>query len=255
MPRGTDRYDEAVRQGRLWEPHTAGLQPVAYINFNRPETLSFGTGIATARSLGGGVSFTQATGTQQLTLTTVNGSVRVASAVAASQQRLETASTGITSAAFTICGLARYTPGGTAGRVFTGSTANTLWGFHGGVAERWYDTDEFLVAGSTSDVEWHVIVCRSTASGVASMRNNGAPAINSVVGTQSYTGSGGFHVGGGSPFSEYSDCQIFAFAVFNSALSDSDIERIEGQWMWEARLLDLLSASHPFKNRPPLIGG
>lgn len=255
MPRGIDLYDEARIQGRLWEPHKAGLAPVAYVNFNRPETLSFGTGIATARSLGGGLSFTQATSAWQPTLTTVNGSVCVANTVAAATQILGTAATGITSAAFTVCGLARYKPGGTIGRIFAGSTANTMWGFHEGAAERWYDTDEFLVHSLVVDAEWHVIVCRSTASGVPSVRNNGAPAVSTVSGTQSYTGAGGFNIGGDTLFGEYSDCQIFAFAVFNSALSASDIERIEGQWMWEARLAALLPAAHPFKNRPPLIGG
>jgi hypothetical protein len=140
-------------------------------------------------------------------------------------------------------------------RIFGSASANQLWGWWNGSWGSWYDGAGFLnggVAGETSPYVWRLIVCRSNSAGVPDLTVNG----------QSYACSGtvanappDFQLNGyQNSASETSDCEIFAFAAFNSYVPDSVINKVGGAWMWELGVQENLVASHPYRNRPPLIG-
>src|SRR5215207_1795508 len=117
----------------------------------------------------------------------------------------------------------------------------------------WFDGSTFIANGGVADTAgtWRIVVCRANA-GVPTMRENGqaVTTTGTVVSTSFAFELNAF---GGS---EFTNCEVFAVAAWSGvALSNADIERVEGALAWEAGLVaETLPASHPYRNAPPLIG-
>lgn len=250
MPRGTGRYDEARLQGRLWDLTNAAKPPGIYINTNRLTTCVPGTsgGIQTLTnlgSLGSNGSFTQGTASSQPTPNILNGNRRTA--LFTTTQNQSNLGSALSSVSYTIMILARFTPGGTQGRIMSGSVG--LYGHWHGQHGTWFDGTTFLRTGPTtgSDGVWHLIVMVSNG-GTPSMREDGAD-LTGVSGTvAAYPTSFSLNV------TESSACEVAAFAVVDGVWGTNDIYRAEGALLWEFGLQGSLAAAHPFANRPPLIG-
>src|SRR5215207_171935 len=144
MPRGVDRYDEALRQARLFDILT--LKPRAYVNFNRLGSLDFATGISTARNLAGvsGLDPANSTGSAQPTRTLL-GKRATAVFTTAGSQTLRSPGLWVSATnTYTIIGLARLSPSNAAlGRIFSVDSAvgsaNLLFGWWQSQNAMWFD--------------------------------------------------------------------------------------------------------------------
>jgi len=250
MPRGTSPLDEARLQGRLWTP---GALLTTYVNTNRLDTLEFGTGVSRIKNLGTNGStadLTQSTGSAQPTLSRLATGQTVLTLTPSQHisQASNTAGAPTSNGTHTVFGVARLADAGTTARIISSPQINWLLGWWSNQRE-WYD-GSFLATPRLNpwDRNWHVIVCRATA-GTPLWRDNGVQL--GVSGTVT-NGPGSLGFNG---HSERSDCIVAALGCTPNALSLGDIERIEGALMWEFGLQARLAASHPYRNRPPLIGG
>jgi hypothetical protein len=263
MPRGTSRYDEAQLQRRLFDATNTALFPATYVNFNRRDSLTITSGtITNARNFGkGGDSFSSnavSGGSQPYPpLAILANNVSVASFTSGMTLAQPTTS-GLNNSdpTYTIISLARIKSGAASShRVVQGGLgSNFVLGFYNTQWDVWYDSTGFRqTAGFTvTNGEFHLTTLRSSASYVPLIRGNGV--VRASSGTV-----------GGAPatlgintdnFGERSDCEVFAIAAWYGALSDTDIYKVEGAFAWESGQQDIvLPISHPYKNRPPTIGG
>jgi len=258
MPRGINRYDEARLQGRLWELALGDIAPPSiYVNFNRPATISGSSGVidklANMGALGTAGDFTSIGGLRPSLL---NQWGVTFGKFTTAPLWMSTTGTGLGGTNYTIMGLARITPGSTnKARVFSCNGVNHLWGWWNGGKEQWFDTITFITNNSNPETAgvWRLVVCRVSSASVGDMTSNGVPiTVGSSISTNAPFN---FELNGSNGGSECSDCEIFSFATFNQRLNDVAVARIQGAWAWEAGLVEqVLPASHPFRNRPPLIG-
>jgi hypothetical protein len=107
------------------------------------------------------------------------------------------------------------------------------------------------------------IMCGTIGNGFINTWGNGA-ADGTVSGTwtqRTNLGSGNFDIGSGVRFNRWTNWRIREAIIFTGiTLNSAFRERMEGYMAWRAAsfgditALNNLPASHPFRNRPPLIG-
>jgi hypothetical protein len=252
MPRGTSPLDEARLQGRLWTPELARF--TTYATTARRDALTFATGVSVWRNLGtqGATGdLTQATGSAQPDIEYLpNGRLVLSFSTSKSiAQATNTAGVGTGTSSHSLAILAAMKPSGTRARIWAanGSGHNYLFGWWSGNKGRWFDHVAFRVSGGADDRQWHIFTA-SVTSGTGLMREDGA-----VIGSGLTISNGPREVTVGVV--EPSDCFVAAVAVAPTAFSTHDLERLEGAWMWEFGLQTRLIGTHPYRNRPPLIGG
>lgn len=255
MPRGTDRYDEALKQGRLWTPAELRANGKLYSWFDIAD-------LSTVITASGKVS----------QWSDKSGFARhAANATGATQPNLVSQNRGLIFASGTneLLGVTAFPTTWEASVVGTphSSTASyrtvffQLPGYHtmtlpaGGNSFGLYDGAD-KVAGSLTWVgvgQAHVRVNSATSVDfgrdgsalVSPTGENGQFQITQVGGNQSATQTFG---------------TLNEIVVTSLGLTDQERYRLEGYnaWKWTklgiGDLLGNLSASHLFKNRPPLIG-
>jgi hypothetical protein len=133
---------------------------------------------------------------------------------------------------------------------FTNDTTNT---------QRYYDgTGALTFATGTTN-----ILCGHVGNGFINTWGNGA-VDGSLSGTwtqRTNLGSGNVEVGSDARFGRWTNWRIREAIIFTGAsLTTAFRQRMEGYMAWRAAsfgditALNNLPASHPFRNRPPLIG-
>lgn len=255
MARAYGPLEAAIQQRSLWSPERLGPTLTTYVNANRPHTITMATGVSTLRNLGSNGStgnFTQGTGAAQPTISRLSGGQAMLSFTTSQNLGQASGSSGVSTGAttYTLAVLARMQASGTRRRIFASIEQVFIVGWHGGNKNILYVPYGFNAAGTADDREWHVYVFRNTAT-TPLLRGDGA--------TITTTGTAGSGPGGlqfnGAASGETSDCDVAAAMAADTALSQQDIERLEGAWMWEFGLQSRLAVSHPYRASPPLIGG
>jgi hypothetical protein len=258
MPRGTSRYDEARLQGRLFDAIHTATRPATYINFNRRESLSISSGlISSARNLGtsGDPFSSSGSGTYPPLGVLPNGTT--VGSFTTTTTLCQATSSGLNNSdpTYTIINLARIKAGNSGLRVVQGGMGtNFVFGFYSTQWDVFYDGNfhQSTLRSETSG-EFHLTTIRSSAAYVADMRSNGVAISVNATAVGSAPTTLGINT---DAFGEHSNCEVFALAAWYGALSNSDINKVEGAFAWEAGLQDsVLPAGHPYKNRPPTIGG
>lgn len=263
MPRGTSPYDEARLQGRLWAP--ASLAPSHWYSLNRGGSIGFGTGIASLGDLSGnGNTLSQATGTAQPAYVT-NAWQQFAAARfdGSNDVMVASAATGITNTTQFLVG--KINAGGASedlmlgygkatdtarGRWFYRTPNGTRLGFACWAADLGQSASTSLDIGGGYRV-WGV---RQTGNALV-LSVDGAEESNTISGTPLATITAQWHLGGLTNSANYfTNFDVLETIAFPVSMSLTDMRNVIGSLAWFYGLQNQLPASHPFRNRPPLIG-
>lgn len=254
MPRGTDRYDEAARQGRLWTPNELrGAGKLARWYKAIEVDCDGSAGISPFRDLSGrGSNATQATAGSRPVFTV--GSYRRPYALYATTERYNSFSS--------------VTYGGANGVSWAGvafwstSNSNTIIGGSGSgqLQLRFESTGQVgllrraqaNLATSTASLAVNtlgIVGCDVSTSSSAVWLNGVATATATDPGVS----DGGSNIGTGSG-SEFLRGGVFEVLCSEKRWGQLERFLVDGYLAWQNYLVGSLPSSHPFKNRPPLIG-
>jgi hypothetical protein len=259
MPRGLSDYDSAVIQGRLWTPEV--LRPAGWWDAADISTMSFATGVSELRDKSGnGRHATQSTPANQPTLVSVSQNGRSALSFDGSNDTLSLNAAAVT-ASMALAAAVRpaVTGGGTAYRGITatdtssgsGSSLNANNGTSGPNSDRWgtWETSNNSANSQLQANVSYILIMDGLDSG--SFWRDGA-SDGSYAATQGQPSLS--HIGGapgGVPQQQFNG---LIFEVFWIPVALSYVQRValEGYLSWKWAIP--LAASHPYANRPPLIG-
>lgn len=272
MPRSLNPYDEAGLQSRLWTPDV--LRPALWLDAADPSTITVATGISEWRDKSGnGRHFTQTTTASQpdLSMGTFNGAncVRFDGVNDVLGRAPEAWAFEYPIAHFCVFRARSFVPaysalidfytsnaGNTAGwtsliksngrsSVYTAST----------VGQPNYDGTGAATYAANTFYVWSSVVGNGDV--IQSWQNGRLDASFSSAWTpRTNMGASNFTVGASAVFGRYTDWDIAAIIVLNlssfAGRASYIRQRVEGYLAWAKGIS--LDASHPFCNRPPLIG-
>lgn len=266
MPRGTDRYDEARLQGRLWTPDqqasivgcwdasdlstltmtTGNLVTGFASKYKNANTLTAATTARptwsiSARNGRPGITFNGSTtvlknasstgvptGTDAITLIAVGYANTTGQAVGAIG--IGTKSTGA------LRGVGKATQS-----TYSNVAIAQIYGTDILSTNAWYQTDAIVSGIFPSGSSPTVVVSVNGVDASASV------SVNSIGSTA--IGIGGYPTGTYFYTGIIQEC-----LMFSEALSSYSRRLVEGYAAWKWGIVNRLSYDHPFKNRPPLIG-
>lgn len=258
MPRGVSLYDEARLQQRLWTPGLDVIRTGLWLNANTRITVVSGA-VSQWNDTGDKWSFTQSNASLRplYSSTGWNGTPAV-NVTAANQVLVGTATfTPLVGASgFTTFALARHTATGwlwEQGNVTPGARhgfaiiSNTLYGVINAEA-----TTGAIPAATNNLLVWRFDGAAATKS---TLRLNGANlASGGITATATTTNAGALNIGFGVDPNTFLGFMP-ELMILPYAADDALIQKIEGFLAWQGgQRFQSLSASHPFANRPPLIG-
>ena len=260
MPRGTDRYDEARLQGRLWTPKVwrGDLKLVAWWDFsNENGGLTIATGLSNAVDLSGrGNTLTQATGTSQPAYSPTGWTGGAKGAITPdggdtlifTNGLLYNSTTGLSAAVIaynnasgTRTIFSRPSGPGTGMLRFTGTTVELVRNFQAALLAT--ATGSCPIGVRIVGCDFQSNSCVAWIDGV-STSNSTDPGFSTNI--ECFFIDNGANPFSGGPVGE---------ALFGlSRWTVRDRTLVDGYLAWKWRQVSNLVASHPFKNRPPLIG-
>lgn len=280
MPRGVSRLDEAMLQGRLWTPDL--LRPAIWLDSSDISTLSIiGTGISQWRDKSGNnnhyaQSNTALRPTYEYTVPDTTGTIIGIPQLGVRFQNVGTTRQWMDTTSFTYTGNQmqmfsvhrNVSVAGTPyryGRIFSfslnssaqdfnnndgllltyGITANQISLFRAGTS---------IVTSSESTNNLWIIANARRSAGTGRIAINGGSYIIGVTATANHN-IGYSRIGNDNSATDSGmNGWICENILYTSLLSDTQCSLIEGYLAWKWGLQNLLIASHPFRNRPPLIG-
>lgn len=262
MPRGTDRYDEARHQGRLWTPQALRAKMALWHDYSDLNTVAAsGTQITsvTDKSGNGRTGTPQAVGGR-------DPGFQIAGWKSVSRNRPAIICTAAQIDNMEFTGITYSGAAGLSVHFVMNNTAaagvRTLISGTTGAFELAIDANQKITPTRTSQA----VIATSTAAlatgygqvgmdcatnrcdmwlngALEATANNGAFTANAVrYGCQGQVGSNCW------------DSYIGEALVFTTILSLAETYKVTGCNAWKWGAVDKLPASHPFKNRPPLIG-
>lgn len=275
MPRGVNRYDEAQLQGRLWTPDL--LQPNLSFWQDAADlsTITIATGVSEWRDKSGnGRHFTQATGTNQPSYSDTGFLGRPGITFDGSNDnlRLTGISSQITNQTHGVYWVFRRISGNAGGSGYNPTisirTANNAdagalhyvkntggfgasYPYYGQPTNTSYDlTSGTAYNNSTAYVMSFQANAPSAATAWSVHRNGTLEANTNTIGTPN-TNNDGYILAHQVTPARYLNC-VFGEVLMVQNTNARLRQIVEGYlaWKWDA----LLAATHPFANRPPLIG-
>lgn len=257
MPRGTDRWDEAIRQGRLWTP--TQLRPENVLRWwdaGDIQTISAASGLATqVRDKSGRANHLAASGTEATwSASTWNGQ-RPALTTAGSK--------------FYTIGTSLAYAGATGRTIFaaiqqngTASVRTIMGGIAGSIQFRLEAAHQVrLVRTSqlgifTSSIAlatgYHVVGVQ-VATSLSNIITNGTFETNATDGAYTVNNIEVLR-SAAAPGTEDFLGVCGEIIDLDGVLTTRPRQLVEGYMAWKWDTVSRLPASHPFKNRPPLIG-
>lgn len=257
MPRGLNPYDDAQLQRRLWTPDLGIIRRGLNLDAQKRVTVVSGA-VSQWDDSEGLWSFTQS-----------NSGIRP---VYQATGWNNTPAIGFTAAAQRLVGSASFSPLSTvaAFTAFTviNQTATGWFWEHGplspsartGLVIIGADLLAVINAGTTGTtlatstkyiISWRFDGGASTKS---ILRVNGALAASGGITATATTSTGALFVGFGADPNTFKG-NMRDLIILPYAATDRQIELMEGYLFWKnGRLVEIPLASHPFRNRPPLIG-
>jgi hypothetical protein len=265
MPRGVSISDEARLQGRLWSPIL--VQPAVWLDASDISTISVATGVSEWRDKSGNARHvSQGASARQPSIATFNGLNAVN--FDGVNDVLDNA-TSITSGTYTgsfntFYVATRNSVGG--GTILTERTTyplgSVMFGSAAGVNYISSNGIDIKSNHTISNTSYNTL---STAGAIAvhehfpAVRDNfwlNGQSQTVLLGTATnITGTGGLRIGGREAVvGFYWSGLIMEVIVTLTPLTTIQRQQIEGSLAWKWGLQNTLIASHPFRNRPPLIG-
>lgn len=267
MPRGYNQIDEAQLQGRLWTPTL--VRPALWLDAADISTITIATGVSQWRDKSGNAkNVSQATIANQPALTTFNGLNAIS--FNGTSNFLRNTTTGITSGTYTgefnvFSVVSRTT--GSGGAILT-ERDTSLVGTHlwlGKFSPAYYLSSDGANNSSNHEISAASYALLSTSGGILSHQHvpakrdnlwlNGS-SISVITGTASnITGTAGFTIGAReSMVGQFWAGNICEIIALTSNLTSANRQIIEGYLAWKWGLVSSLVSTHPYINRPPLIG-
>lgn len=258
MPRGVNQYDEAQLQGRLWTPDLA--RPALWLDAADPSTITVATGVSEWRDKSGNNRHVSQATTSRQPAYVENRLLRFTSA---NLHSLTSTATIVTGNNYSIlCVVKDNNAGATLSEPFSignvgggGSNMEFVLDYNGGVASGafcGYGSTVFAFVNNTSTKTALQVNSLGLASGAGRARSSGRDGTaGSPTGANTTTAL--FAVGYSRPQSTYYlNGDLAEILVIPFAIGSREFIAAEGllAWKWDVRL----AASHPFANRPPLIG-
>jgi hypothetical protein len=257
MPRGLNPYDEARLQGRLWTPNPEIIR--RGLNLDAQKNITIVSGAVSQWDDSDSLwSFTQ-------------GTAGLRPAYQATGWN-NTPSVGFTAATQRLVGTASFTPLVTTSAFTAFTVINqtaTGWFFEHGPLTPTARTGLVVIGsdllavlnGQTTGTTIatntnYLLVWRfdGSASTKSILRVNGALAASGGITATAATSTGALFVGFGPDPNSFTG-RMRDLLILPYAATDRQIELIEGYLYWKGgRLVETPPASHPFRNRPPLIG-
>lgn len=280
MPRGADAYDEARLQGGLFTPDV--LRPIGWFDADDISTISVATGVSSWRNKGTvGGSVSQGTGASQPSFLRSgwNGIRNVLSFDGVNDVLFSNTTTlswgqnqsgsffivydggSIPSTAAVIMECATST--GSLNKdimIFseTPSSAVTIFGTGSAADSGAWLTISGRLLSTNPELLNGEIVSTGAQTGNKFFRSNGtligsaAYALKAVAGNRFTLGAQGN--GSTGTIGAFYPGLLAEVIIFNYAVNDKQRQAVEGYLMWKWGLRSSFSTSHPYINRPPLIG-
>lgn len=269
MPRYAP-YEAAALQGRLWTP--AELQPNLYCWLDAlTGTIESATNVLRMRDRSGrGMNHYQATGAVQppLTQRAINGRRALSYANSGGYWMGSETTVSLNSATAFECAavLTMTGDGASYARIFTLGRGGVSEDFNTAafcipllrfqanqsISTYWNLNDRCITAVPTTPFIFRASYdgtnIRHWLNGAAGSSGTMSPTLNNTN-TQFYTGYTGLNT---APYGGFVGEIIFVAGT--TAFSTLNGQRLEGHLAWRWGMQDLLPASHPFRNAPPLIG-
>jgi hypothetical protein len=257
MPRGVSRYDEARLQGRLWTPDRGIIRSGLNLDAQRNITVVSGA-VSQWDDSDRLWSFTQGTAGLRPAYQETGWN--------------NTPSVGFTAATQRLVGTASFTPLVTTAAFTAFTVINqtaTGWFFEHGPTTPTARTGLVVIGADLYAVlngqvsitpiatNTNYVICwrfDGSASTKSIVRVNGALATSGAITATATTSTGALFVGFGPDPNTFTG-RMRDLLILPYAASDRQIELVEGYLYWkDGRLIQTPPASHPFRNRPPLIG-
>ena len=279
MPRGLNPYDEAQLQRRLWTPVLIRPTLTLWLDASDISTLSVDAGGVNSwqDKSGNGRNATTTVRKPAFSANILNGFPAI-TFTAASATKLDTPDFSIAPnrqfCSFAVVSAAGLIGSSTYRRIWVTKGVNPDSIAAGSTYSQGYfgsgpnNGDFMQIAGGTG-ITSPVITGLGTSNpvlltgsfgtaGAVSNENrvsaNGG-ARTSLTGQSGALSTTGIRIGSDVSTSGASSWNSWiAEIILTTAISFSDLQKVEGFMAWKWRLQNNLPASHPFRNRPPLIG-
>lgn len=250
MPRGVSRYDEASLQGRLWSPQA--LRPLLWLDASDVSTITIATpgGVSEWRDKSGnGLHVSQATAANQPSLVKngIKGIQAIDWGAAPNSKSLNRSS------------LSSYSPVRYYGVAeYDGADPST--GTRTVVSHNYTAQGDILQLVNASVEWWTPGINRTFLNGAETSSGTALPTVASpfVFGTNNSPSSArtDLYVGNDRNLASRGWIGKLGEILSLSAIPNSrEKALIEGYLAWKWGLVESLRPTHPFYNRPPLIGG
>lgn len=259
MPRGFSFADDAVSQKQLWAPSI--LRPNLWFSAEELSTISTSTGVSEWRDLSGNQNnATQATTSQQPDVVEVSINGKRSIQFTGSSNDLLSIGTALSYSGSSSAVTMFYTARFSATRIIGfGSDSNSCFASGNTFIIFRNSTDTGITAtiSSTDSNKWHVASARRIADTTsdAIVKLNGRIPTNGqgqISGTFQIDRIGQRVFGSPATTNQPSDGWLGELLAFSSALSDREMQLVEGYlaWRWGVQL----APEHPFSNEAPTIG-
>lgn len=262
MPRGLNPYDEARIQGRLWHPRLLGGNFYAGFSANERSSvvITSGSSVNTWRDFSGNGRDVSTAGTKP---TFVENSLNSRPALLFSTSPLSSTATLPAGSTYSWLFLgkdnnatATISEPFSVGTSLSVNSMELVLDYDGGVTSGVFSGFNGVVLGKASGSpikSTPTLISLGLDSGVGRARINGVNGTNGGSGIT--TNQSLFALGWSRPQGQYPfNGNIYCFLAVGSAMGSPDFLKAEAWIAWEYGVNYLLPASHPFRNRPPLIG-
>ena len=267
MARGLSVYDEAKIQGRLWHPSMLGSD--YYVGFSAKDlgnlTITSGSSVDSWIDSSGNGRIVTSVSTKPV----FNASKFMGNpCVTFSNSPMDSSATLPAGSNYSWLCLAKDgNPSATISEPFStgpfvSSVSMEFVLDYDGTSDGGIARSEFMCAFSTSSSARGSsspikaipsLISLGVSSGISQVRINGV--TRSATGSNIDTAATRFRLGGSRPQSTFPfNGDIYCFLAVKSVFDSIDYLKSEGWIAWEFGIQSMLSASHPFRNRPPLIG-
>lgn len=265
MPRGTNRFDEARHQGRLWTPSAlrqTGLLVAWFDAADLSTLVQGGTGLSQWSDKSGfGRHLSQATGALQPVWTqSVFDSRLPAVTYDSGQYMAGSISAGVFSAGITVVSV--FQKWGTAVAFETGvnrtvaAVAQPIDRYNATVFPYTSTNSVPAVFDYSTATTATIFVQRGnvTANNYTERVNGSASGVNAHIMLTAQDTATTFHMNTRADVFTSGRMYWRRAILCSDAVTDRDRDRLEGYAAWTDGLQSKLPASHPYKNSPPLIG-
>jgi hypothetical protein len=140
--------------------------------------------------------------------------------------------------------------GGTNRRILQSASGNYLYGYWNGRKNVLYvENNPSFLTGLASDSAWDLFSHTRTQNSAYTFNYNGTSQYS---GASSLNGPlPGLTINTGGSGGESSDCDVAEILLYDTSLSLTQVQQLEGYLAWKWGLQGNLPANHPFKNSPP----